>query len=124
MFRKTHGLVPMLRTALAALDDRITLALVFGSMARGAETAGSDVDLLVLGEVGFADLVRALYPLHEELRREINPVLYSPKEFAQRARRGDAFARELLDKPKLWVKGTEHDLAELAGDQAPARTHG
>lgn len=124
MFRKTHGLVPILRTALAPLDDQITLALVFGSMARGAETAGSDVDLLVLGEVGFAELVRALYPLHDELRREINPVLYSPKEFAVRAKRGDAFARELLEKPKLWVKGEEHNLAKLAGDQASARTRG
>jgi predicted nucleotidyltransferase len=121
MFRKTHGVVQMLKAALAPLDGRFSLVLVFGSVARGAETAGSDVDLLVLGELGFAELVQALHPLQEALRREINPVPYAPQEFAARARRGDAFALDLLGKPKLWVKGTDDDLAELVGDQAAAR---
>lgn len=123
MFRKTHGAVAQLRTALAPLDSHIAVALVFGSVARGTESADSDVDLLVLGDVGFAELAQALYPLHEALRREVNPVLYAPAEFAKRARNGDAFATELLAQPKLWVKGTEHDLAELVGDQAPAVDH-
>ena len=120
MFRKTHGVVPMLREALAPLEAHIQLALVFGSVARGSETAGSDIDLLVLGSVGFAELAQALYPLHELLRREVNPVLYSPQEFVARAQAGEAFARELLDKPKLWVKGADDDLAKLVGHPAPA----
>lgn len=120
MFRKTHGVVPMLREALAPLEPHIQLALVFGSVARGTETAGSDIDLLVLGSVGFAELAQALYPLHELLRREVNPVLYSPQEFVERAQAGEAFARELLDKPKLWVKGADDDLAKLVGHPAPA----
>lgn len=123
IFRKTHGAVALLQAALAPLDSRIAVALVFGSVARRTESAGSDVDLLVLGDVGFAELAKALYPLHEELRREVNPVLYAPLEFARRVRSGDAFAAELLKQPKLWVKGTEHDLAELVGDQAPAVDH-
>ncbi len=120
MFRKTHGVVPLLREALEPLGKKVRMALVFGSVARGAETQGSDIDLLVLGDVGFATLVKALFPLHETLGREINPVLYAPKEFAQRAARGEAFARELLEKPKLWVKGGDDDLAELVGDPSPA----
>lgn len=120
MFHKTHGVVPMLRQALAPLDGRVALALVFGSVARGTQTAGSDIDLLVLGDVGFAELVQALYPLHEVLRREVNPVLYSPQEFVKRAQAGEAFARDVLDKPRLWIKGAEDDLAELVGHPAPA----
>lgn len=123
MFRKTHGLLPLLRAALAPLDEHIALALVFGSVARGTATEASDVDLLVLGDVGFAELVQALHPLQTELKREINPVLYAPREFAKRAQRGEAFARELMAKPKLWVKGGDDELAELVGHQAPARTH-
>ncbi len=123
LFRKTHGLVPALREALAPLDGRIALALVFGSMARGTETAGSDVDLLVLGDVGFAELVQALFPMHDALRREVNPVLYSPQEFVERVQAGEAFARELLSKPKLWVKGADDDLAKLVGHPAPAGPH-
>ncbi len=120
MFRKTHGAVPMLREALEPLGKRIRLALVFGSVARGAESPGSDIDLLVLGDIGFAALAKALFPLHEALGREVNPVLYAPKEFAQRAARGEAFARELLNKPRLWVKGGDDDLAKLVGDPSPA----
>lgn len=120
MFRKTHGVVPQLRAALAPMDDRIAVALVFGSMARGTATEASDIDLLVLGTVGFAELAQALYPLHEALKREVNPVLYAPEEFAARLARGDGFARELMDKPKLWVKGGNDDLAELVAHPAPA----
>lgn len=123
VFRKTHGVVPALREALAPLDAQIQLCLVFGSMARGTPSAGSDVDVLVLGKVGFAELAQALFPLHATLGREVNPVLYTPKEFADRARHGDAFARDVLAKAKLFVKGEEHELAELVGDRSVARTH-
>lgn len=120
MFRKTHGIVPALREALAPLAGRIDVALVFGSIAQGTQSEGSDIDLLVLGDVGFSELVTALYPLHEALKREVNPVLYAPAEFAARVARGEAFARDLMDKPKLWVKGGADDFAELVGHQAPA----
>jgi predicted nucleotidyltransferase len=124
LFRKTHGVVPALRDALAPLGEQIPLALVFGSMARGTPSPGSDIDLLVLADdLGFAELVRTLFPLHELLRREVNPVLYAPSEFVARLRRGDAFARELMDKPKLFVKGDKDDLAELVGDQTTANPH-
>ncbi len=122
LFRKTHGVVPALREALAPLDAQIRLALVFGSMARGTPTPASDVDVLVLGEVGFVELAQAVFPLHMALGREVNPVLYTPREFAERARSGDAFARELLAKPKLFVKGDSDELAELVGDRALAVT--
>lgn len=120
LFRKTHGAVPILREALLPLAARIRVALVFGSVARGAESAGSDIDVLVLGEVGFAELVQALHPLQQRLGREINPVLYAPAEFQARARNGDAFARELLDKPKVFLTGDKDELAELVGDQTAA----
>ncbi|MGR4870529.1 nucleotidyltransferase domain-containing protein [Variovorax sp. LARHSF232] len=123
LFRKTHGVVPALREALTPLIAQIRVALVFGSMARGTPSADSDVDVLVLGSVGFAELAQALYPLHEALGREVNPVLYTPDEFANRARTGDAFARDLLAKPKLFVKGDDHEFAELVGDRTPAGPH-
>lgn len=114
MFRKTHGMVPLLREALQALDEEINLAFVYGSTARGTANVHSDIDLLVLGTLTFADLVQAVHPLQAIVNREINPVLYTPDDFAQRLARGDGFARELLEKPKLWIKGVQDDLAKLA----------
>lgn len=124
IFRKTHGAAAVLREALAPLASRIRMALVFGSVARGAQSAGSDIDVLVVGEVGFAELVQALYPAQQSLGREINPVLYSPTEFAQRAKRGEAFVREITGKPVVFLMGDKDDLAELVGNPAPAATRG
>ncbi len=120
MFRKTHGMVPLLREALAPLAGQVRLALVFGSMARGTQVAGSDIDLLVVGEVGFGELVQALYPVQQALQREINPALYAPAEFRRRAREGEAFVRQFQQNPNVFLKGDRNDLAELAGDQAAA----
>ena len=114
LFRKTTGLVGVLEQALSTLNPQ--LALVFGSIARGEEHAGSDVDLLLIGDVGFADVVKALHPAQSILQREINPVIYNPDEFARRIQSGDAFAHEILEKPKLFIVGNADDLGKLAGD--------
>lgn len=120
MFRKTHGVLPALRDALAPLEAKIGVALVFGSVARGTQSAGSDVDLLVLGSVDFVELAQAVFPLHAALAREVNTVLYTPEEFAQRVQSGDAFARDVLAKPQLFVKGDVNELAKLVGDRTAA----
>lgn len=124
MFRKTHGAVPVLREVLAPLASAIEAAWIFGSVARGTEVAGSDVDLLVLGDVGFADIVRAIHPAQAELGREINPVVYSGREFRRKLGAGDAFARQLLDGPKLMVLGDRDDIGEPAGDPPAADARG
>lgn len=122
IFRKTHGAADVLRKALAPLAGRIRIALIFGSVARGAQTAGSDIDLLVIGELGFTELVEALYAAQQALAREINPVLYSPQEFSARLARSDPFARELLAQAQarnvVILTGAADDLAELAVHQA------
>lgn len=124
MYRKSRGVAAALREALAAVGDKIHLALVFGSFAKGNPSRGSDIDLLVLGTIDFASLVLALHPLQESLSREINPVLYSVEEFQQRLRRGDGFLHNVTNQPVVFVKGDAHDLAELAEDPAPAPTPG
>jgi len=116
LFRKTTGLVDVLAEVLSPLAARIPLAFVFGSLARGEEIAGSDVDLMLIGDVGFAEVVKALYPAQQILQREINPAIYTSAELARRRQAGEPFLREVLAKPKLFVIGTEHDLGKLAGD--------
>lgn len=117
LLRKTTGAAELLTTALTPLHP--PLALIFGSIASGTETAGSDVDVLVIANLGFSEVVRALYPVQAELGREINAVLYNAQEFTRRVQEQDPFALELLGKPKIFLMGTEHDLSELAGHSAP-----
>jgi len=120
ILRKTAGLADVLREALVGLSGRIALALVFGSVARGEEAPRSDVDVLLVGEIGFAEVVGALHEAQARIGREINPVLLSSTEFRDKANAGDAFLAEVLNNKKLFLMGDEHDLGKLAGDQTSA----
>jgi len=120
LFRKTGGAVGVLADALRALSPAPELALVFGSIARGEENVRSDVDLLIIGDCSFGDAIKALHPAQEQLQREINPVLYTAVEFRRRIGKKEAFARNILANPKLFVIGTEHELGKLAGHPSPA----
>lgn len=115
--RKTFGVAGVLRQALAPLEADIRRAFVFGSVASGRETAGSDIDLIIVGEVGFAEAVSALHPVQEALGREINPKVYSPREWDRLARSQDAFVREVLAKPQLDVIGGGRDEPEQSGGE-------
>src|SRR5947199_4461881 len=84
LLRKTAGVADVLRDALAPLADKVTFAFVYGSMAAGTQRPGSDVDLMVLGRAGFADLARALAGAQAALRREVNPTVATPREFKQK----------------------------------------
>lgn len=109
---KTSGLREVLADALNGLDS-IRVALVFGSVAAGTAKADSDVDLLVIGDLGLRALAPRLRPAAERLGREINPVVMSPAEFA-RERSTKPLLVDLLAKPKLFIKGDERELERLA----------
>lgn len=113
--RKTIGLVDVLAEGLAPLAARIDLAFVFGSMASGKAHAGSDIDLLLIGDVDFADVVAQLHPLQETLGREINPKVYSNAEWAALVNKQSAFVRDVLGKPRLLVMGDEQVLGKSGG---------
>lgn len=122
LLRKTAGLAAVLVDTLAPLADagHIDVALVFGSVARGEETASSDVDVLILGDLALADAVEALHPAQDTLHREINPVVYRPADFADTLAAGNTWARDIVAKPKLFLIGGADDFAELVGHPAPA----
>jgi predicted nucleotidyltransferase len=115
LFRKTMGAVSVLKDHLQTLSDQISVAFIFGSVARGSETATSDVDIVLVGDATFAQAVQALYPAQNLLGREINPIIYTAKEFAYKITSQEPFVLKLLTEPKLFVIGDEHDLGKLAG---------
>lgn len=110
--RKTAGLVDVLREALTPWADKIERAFVYGSMARGTEHTHSDVDLMVIGDLEFADVGLALAPAQATLRREINPTVFSRRDFERKLKQVDGFAAQVWSGPKLWVAG------ELIADES------
>ncbi len=112
ILRKTVGVADVLIEALAPLAPRIDMALVFGSMARGTETAGSDVDLLVVGGVDFGSVVDALQSAQGLLGREINPKVYAPREWKAKLASKDPFVREIAVQPRILLIGSDRELAQ------------
>jgi predicted nucleotidyltransferase len=109
---KTSGLADVLREALAPVSKRIRAAFVYGSIAKGEDTATSDIDLMVISEgLTYADLFGTLEETSARLGRKVAPTIYSPKELAKRVRQDNAFLRRVLEQPKLWLIGNERALA-------------
>ena len=109
ILRKTSGIVDVLADALLPLAEKISVAFVFGSVASGTETTGSDVDVLIVGDVSFSEVVQALYDTQDTLGREVNPKIFSQEEWKQMHELNESFIKEVLSKPKLFIVGTENE---------------
>ncbi len=119
--RKTAGLADVLRQALAGLDG-IDLAFVFGSVARGAARADSDIDLWVIGRCDYTALLQACTAAAGRLGRPVNPVLYAPAELAAlQAQPDNAFLAEVRRQPRLALIGSDDDVARALGQPGEDR---
>ncbi len=108
---KTIGLAEPLRDALAPLSRDIRVAFVYGSVAKAEDRAASDIDLMIVSDrLSYGDVFGALDKVSRTLGRHVNPTMYSTADFLKRARNENAFVARVLDGPKVWVIGTEHDL--------------
>lgn len=119
---KTFGVADVLRAALEPMWPLIEVAFIYGSLAKGTDHADSDIDLMVVGTLpSNAQLLEALSTTKSQLGRTVNPTLYTADEFAQRVRDGKSFIMRVLDLPKVFVKGTEHDISKLCGSGEPGQ---
>jgi len=111
---KTIGLVDILKNALRE-DSNIEIAFVFGSIARHEETAGSDVDLMVIGKLGLRKLTGMLSGVSGQIGREINPHVLSVHEFIKRKANREHFITQVLEAPKIFIIGNANDLEAMDG---------
>ena len=109
---KTSGLADVIKNALDN-EKSIKVAFVFGSLARQEENANSDVDLMVVGDIGLRKLTGLLMDVAGKIGREINPHVFSEKEFIKRKKGQDHFLNQVLESPKIFIVGTENELAEM-----------
>lgn len=123
-FLKTVALGDALRSAFEPLSSKVRLAFVYGSLARGEETAQSDIDLLIVGDVSGREVTKILGPAARELDRELNPAVYPPDEFREKAKQGHHFIKEVMEGPKIWLTGTDDELARLVEVTLPTPPEG
>lgn len=113
ILRKTSGLADVVAEVLEPVADRIEVAFIFGSVARGAETQGSDIDVLIIGAVDFGTVIDALHSAQQRLAREINPKVFSIRDWKAKVGERDRFITDVLSKKKIFLIGDEQGLAEL-----------
>ena len=109
--RKTFGLAEPLREALAPLASKIRAAFVYGSVAKGADTAASDIDLMVVSDtVSYADIYAVLEYVSAVLGRQVNPTILTTEDLAADFEKQSAFTVRVWSQPKVWVIGSENDV--------------
>jgi predicted nucleotidyltransferase len=116
---KTAGVGDVLRKALVPVQDRIKAAFIYGSVAVGAFSARSDVDVMIVGDVTFAEAAESLRSTQEILGREVNPSVYSPAEFRKKLLAGHHFLNSVVKEKKVFLIGDERELAGM-GKKRPA----
>jgi predicted nucleotidyltransferase len=108
---KTVGLAEPLRQSLAPYSDKIRVAFVYGSVAKGTDTAHSDIDLMVIGDdLTYSDLYAGLQKIENVLHRTVNPTFLSFVEWRRKLVTKDSVIAKINAQPKLFVVGSENDL--------------
>ncbi len=114
--RKTFGIGEQLRAALAPLADQLVWAFVYGSIAKGTDHAGSDIDLMLIGEdLNYSDVIERLLPVEERLGRSINPTIYTPADWRGRIAAGNSFVVRVIEQDKINLIGSQPE--EPANEQ-------
>jgi predicted nucleotidyltransferase len=115
LIEKTVGLVDVLRKVLAKLKKRIAVAFIHGSVARSAEKSSSDVDLIIIGDLGLADVTPVLEKAEARVDRSVNASVYTPAEFSKKLAAKNHFLTSILEKEKIFILGGCHNLEKIAG---------
>lgn len=106
--KKTFGVVGNIESALQDVLSEVIYAFIYGSVAKGSEHAGSDIDLMVIAEdLSYTLLMETLANAEQQLGRPINPTIYSPNEFQKRIENNQNFITRVLSQDVLWIKGEE-----------------
>jgi predicted nucleotidyltransferase len=108
---KTFGVADNLRAALAPLVKRICAAFIYGSVAKGTDTASSDVDVMIVSDdVSFSDAIKVLTKAEQEIGRSVNPAIYGVDEWRRKLAEEDGFLRRVMAQPRIFLIGSDDDL--------------
>lgn len=111
---KTAGVADVLRSALKPVHKKINAAFIFGSIASRTETRASDIDVMIIGDISFGDIVSLISPAQEILGRDINPVVYAVQEFREKVMTDHHFVNSVLEGQKIFLIGDEDELNRIS----------
>jgi predicted nucleotidyltransferase len=115
LVEKTVGLAEPIRTSFEPHAGAIKSAFVYGSVAKGTDTADSDIDLIVIGDdLNYSDLYTSAQNVESKLRRPVHPLFLSPEDWRRKTSdKGSVFSK-ISHSPKIFIIGSEKDLQSWA----------
>lgn len=109
--RKVMGVAPLLQEALHPIENKIEIALIYGSVAKQSDTAESDIDVMLVGrDLALSDILELLLPVEEIFCRKISPTCYTVPEFKKRLSDSDSFVSKVLSQPTIQIFGNFDDF--------------
>ena len=114
---KTFGIADVLRKTLKPVGDRVQVAAIYGSVAKGEHGSGSDVDLLIVGDVTSSEIADELLSAEESIGRSISPTTYPATEFRAQAK-VSPFLKAILQQPMIFLIGDKNELKRIRESQA------
>jgi predicted nucleotidyltransferase len=119
LVEKTVGLAEPIRRCLEPYAGAIRAAFVYGSVAKQTDTAHSDIDLMVIGDdLNYSDLYTAAQDAESKLRRKVNPLFLSLKDWQRKASDRGSVLNKISSSPKIFVIGSEKDLAPWVNENS------
>ena len=115
LIAQISGVIPAIKEQLGSFETAIEICFVYGSLARGDEKSGSDVDILFVGSVGLAALSPVIRKLEDKFRREFDLKCYSTEEFKKKVQTGNHFLIEVIKNEKIFILGNESVLEKITG---------
>jgi len=105
---KTFGQAGIIKFALQDHEPDIIAAFVYGSIAKGTEHAGSDVDVFILSDtLSYSATLSCLEVAEQQLNRKIEPTVMNTGELLERLLNKQSFIGRVIDQKKIWLLGKE-----------------
>lgn len=115
---KTFGVADYLRAALTPLGKRIRAAFIYGSVAKGTDTASSDIDVMIVSdELTFPEVIHALMKSEQEIGRSVNPSVYGLNDWRRKIEEEGGFLKRVMEQPRIFLIGSDDDDLDAALEQ-------
>ena len=109
---KTVALADPIRMSLEPHSARIKAAFIYGSVAKGTDTAQSDIDLMIVGDdLDYSGLYSATHEAERVLHRKINPIFLSLDDWQRKVAEKGSFVKKINELSKIFIIGSAKDLA-------------
>ena len=113
IFIKTESLGKYLMENIKKIGE-IKYALIFGSFASGEEREGSDIDMLIVGDVNEENLIKIIKRIEDKVSRDVNYILWRKKEFIKRIKEKHHLLRNIINSPVIWLMGDRDEFRKIA----------